>query len=203
MRFSITLRSCGRLCALIALVCLSFTAAHAQDSAPAADPLADCRALMVDPPPLGENPPTIRIIDPPDGAAIYGDAVQITIQAEHFDLAAGGHWHVWVGPNLFGMVFENRTVISLQPGEYRLCANLGDAQHVDLGVPDAINITVYPAGEGTPASIVDPSVRPPEPEPGANPLVIVLLGGGAAIGGVTLGTILGRRKPRPAERPAG
>jgi hypothetical protein len=162
---------------------------------------------MIDPPPLGDSSPVLEIIEPQDGATIYGNTVEIRVAVENFDIAAGGHWHVWVNETLTGMVFEGRTILSLEPGTYRVCANLGDAQHMDMGIPDGITINVQAAAGGTPTSTLastplpdEAPAAPPQPEGGSgltsNPVLIAIIGVIAAIGGAVMGVMMGRRKTK-------
>lgn len=181
----------------------SFSHVLAQDAIPTLDPaLEDCRALMVDPPPLEANAPRLRILEPLSDTVFYGDQLNMQIVAENFALTDGGHWHIWVDGVLTGMVYEARTFLNLAPGTYRICANLGDGDHLDMGIPDGITITVMAAGAGTPTSTPfstpSPNEAPisaPLPEGGvvSNPLVIVLMGVGAAVGGILAGSLMGRR----------
>ncbi|MFN8529554.1 MAG: hypothetical protein U0670_13155 [Anaerolineae bacterium] len=189
--------------ALVVLLMGSVSAVFAQ-STPEATPditadlsgVSDCLALMGNPPPLTDPPIRARIVSPEDNSVISGGRVVIEIAAENFSLAEGSHWHVWVDGTLYGMVFEPRTVLTLPPGTYRICANLGTAEHLDLGIPDGITITIQPSAAGTPTPAIDPTVRPPQNEPAANPLLIIVLGGFAAVAGLLVGTRLGKR-PAP------
>ncbi len=183
------------LCVSTAILFFAFFSltAYAQSS----DLAAECAALMVNPPPLANPPPTARIIEPADGAIIYGGQVIVAIQADNFELTQGSHWHLWVDDTLMGMVYEPRAQIFLSPGTYRLCATLGDDQHADLGIPAGITITVREALEGTPTPPADTAIAAPQPEPDStlNPVVILLLGGAAALGGILIGARMGRRRP--------
>jgi len=170
---------------------LDVSTASAQEAAP--DPRIDaCRALMINPPPLGENPPSVRILYPDDGAEVVAP-VEIAIETENMEFTDVNHWHVWVDGMLYGMVYEPRTVLNLPPGQHEICANLGDSQHMDIGMPDARTIMVIIPGVGTPTPVIDPVVRPPDPEPALSPLLIAGLIGAAAVGGLFLGSRLGRR----------
>ena len=176
---------------LILMMCV--WGVHAQETTPDAR-VSACRALMVNPPPLGEAPPTIRFVSPEDGAAVVAP-VEFTIETENMTFTEGNHWHLWVNGMLYGMIFEPRTVLDLPPGTYELCANLGDGQHMDMGVPDAFTLTIVAAGDGTPIPVIDPSIQPPTPEPSRSPLLLIGLIGAAAVGGVLIGSRLGRRTP--------
>lgn len=182
----------------------AFSVVWAQDAIPTLDPaLEDCRALMIDPPPLEANAPRLRIIEPLTDTVFYGDQLNMQIAADNFTLTDGGHWHIWVNGELHGMVYEPRTFLNLAPGTYRLCANLGDGEHLDMGIPDGIVITVMAAGAGTPTSTPFSTPAPneapisaPLPEGGgiaSNPLVVILMGVGAAVGGILAGSLMGRR----------
>ncbi len=176
---------------LLLLLCFSTGAAVAQEATP--DPRIDaCRALMINPPPLGEASPTIRILYPEDGAEVVAP-VEIAIEADNMEITEGNHWHVWVDGMLYGMVYEPRTVLNLPPGEHQICANLGTSEHMDIGIPDARTIMVIIPGVGTPTPVIDPVVRAPEPEPNRSPLLIFGLLGAAGIGGIVIGSRLGRR----------
>ena len=153
-----------------------------------------CRALMVDPPPLGNPPESIRFLEPFDGAEIYGGTVNVRVQPINFELSENaGHWHFWVDNRLVGMVYQDRAIIQLEPGTHRLCAFLGSETHSDLGIPTGITITVREALTGTPTSAPDPQASAPLPEPSPSPLLIIVLGGAAALGGIFIGSRLGKR----------
>jgi hypothetical protein len=153
-----------------------------------------CRALMIDPPPLSDPPESVEIVIPRENQDIYGSTVNVRVVPSNFSLDAGGHWHLWVDNDLAGMIYGDRAVIELEPGTYRLCAFVGDEEHIDLGIPDGIMVTVREALRGTPTAAPDVGAVAPTPRESANPLVIIVLGGLAALGGVVVGSRLGKRK---------
>ncbi len=85
---------------------------------------------------------------------IQGSEVTVTVATQHFDInSEGEHWHLWVNGQLEGMVYQESGIIDLSPGTYQICASMSDANHVDLGVPDGITITVQQPAAGTPTPI--------------------------------------------------
>jgi len=152
-----------------------------------------CRSLMVDPPPLSEPPESVEIVSPSDGQALNGGTVNVRVVAQNFDLTNGGHWHLWVDNSLAGMIYGDRAVIDLAPGTHRLCAFVGNEQHNDLGVPDGVVITVREASLGLSTTIPDPQATVLQADSVSSPLLIIVLGGAAAVGGILVGTRLGRR----------
>lgn len=161
-----------------------------------------CRALMtmgMDMA-MGEDTPAVRIVAPAAGDTIYGESVTVKIEAENFEIAQGAHWHVWVDGELRGMVYDDTTWLKLEPGTHTICAILGDAEHMELGEPGGVIVTVAEAAAGTPTSVpVDANASAPQAEPGApNPITlvgIIVAGVLAAVAGWFVGTRLpkGRR----------
>jgi hypothetical protein len=100
------------------------------------------------------------------------------------------------------MLYQASGVLDLAPGTYQLCASVGDANHMDIGMPDGITITVQQPAAGTPVPTLTVSREsaPIIPEPGVSPVQIILIVGVgllAAVGGWWLGARLPkRRKPR-------
>lgn len=157
--------------------------------------LADDRSM-----PTGANAPSIRIISPADNEVVYGDQTVVTVETQHFDLAAGaGHWHLWVNGQLMGMLYQSSGVVDLAPGTYQICASMGGADHRDFGIPDGITITVRQPDAGTPIPTlaVSRDNAPILSEPAVSPLQIILIGGLgllAALGGWWLGARLPKRR---------
>jgi len=126
--------------------------------------------------------------------------VTIQIQTNNFDVTTDGqHWHLWVNGTLTGMVYQPTAIIDLAPGEYTLCASLGNSQHADIGMPDGIRLMVKPSQAGIPTATlaVDRSAAQVQPEGQIGVGQIALLVGGgllAAIGGWWFGNRMPKRK---------
>ncbi len=183
---------------LIALAALlSFSAAVAQDVTPTADInrlVADCSKLLPADRPIetGADAPAIRITQPTT-SVIYGDTVTIAVETTNFDITAeGNHWHLWINGQLQGMVYQPTAIIDLAPGTYQICATMGNTNHLDIGIPAAIEITVEKAAAGTPTPTL-PVAREAaqvQPDNGIGPgQIALIIGGGllAAIGGWWIG----------------
>lgn len=103
------------------------------------------------------------------------------------------------------MVYEPATVLDLAPGTYRLCAILGNAEHMEFGSPDGIMLTVEEPAPGEPTTAAPVSVSgttPSAPLPEerglskTNLIVIVIGGLAAVIGGWWLGARISKRRPK-------
>ncbi len=166
--------------------------------------LADCIRLLPANRPIesGANAPTVRIVQPTTDV-VYGSTVSIQIQTNHFDVSAEGgqHWHLWVNGTLTGMVYQKDAVIDLQPGNYTICASLGNSQHADIGMPDGIRLKVEAAQAGTPTAtlVVDRTAAQIQPEGQISTgQIILLVGGGllAAVGGWWIGNRMPKGKKK-------
>jgi hypothetical protein len=181
------------LTVLVAL--LSFSAAAAQTPTPNPDTiLQDCADNLPPdrPMPTGQDAPSIKIVSPASGAVIRGDddqfvEVNFTVEVENFDLAddyeqaeAGNHWHLWLNNSIWGMYGQTTVTSYVMYGTWRICASIGDADHADLGMPDAIllivertaggetQITVQPAPSSVPSTPVPPTPTAASPQPSAS-----------------------------------
>jgi hypothetical protein len=167
--------------------------------------IEQCAALLPKDRPIetGANAPTIRFVTPADGDVVFGGDVIVSVQTQNFDIeSAAAHWHLWVNGRLMGMLYQSSGIIDLEPGTYQLCASMGDTNHMDLGMPAGITITVQQPAEGTavPTLPITREEAPIIPEPESSPMQIVLivgLGLVAAVGGWWLGARLPKRgKPK-------
>jgi hypothetical protein len=165
--------------------------------------LSDCTRLLAADRPIETGPtaPTVRIVQPTTDV-VYGSTVTIQIQTNNYDVNANGqHWHLWVNGTLTGMVYQPTAIIDLAPGDYTVCASLGNSQHADIGMPDGIHITVKPAQAGipTPTLAVDRSAAQVQPEGQiSSSQIILLVGGGllAAVGGWWFGNRIPKAKKK-------
>lgn len=163
--------------------------------------IEQCAALLPAdrPMPTGEDAPSIRFVTPTDGETVYGSEIVVSVATENFDIeSAGAHWHLWVNGRLMGMLYQDSGVIDLEPGTYQLCASMGDTDHMDIGMPAGITITVQQPAAGTavPTLSITREEAPIIPEPESSPLQIILivgLGLAAAVGGWWLGARLSKR----------
>lgn len=165
----------------------------------------ECTKLLAAdrPMPTGADAPSVRIVQPVEDV-IYGSAITITIETENFDVTSDGrHWHLWVNGQLQGMVYQPTAIIDLEPGDYQICASLGNTDHADLGEPAGIALRVERAAAGTPTPTLivprEQAVVQPEPTLGPGQIILVIgLGLLAAVGGWWLGSRLPKnRKPQP------
>jgi hypothetical protein len=184
---------------------LTCSVALAQDATTTPDAstlVADCTKLLAAnrPMPTGADAPTIQIVQP-SAPVVYGQTLTITIETTNFDItSAGRHWHLWVNGQLQGMVYQPTAIIDLPPGTYRLCATLGDTNHVDIGIPAVALVTVEAAGSGTPTPTLPVTRQAAQVTNdsgiGTGQIVMIIVGGlVAAVGGWWLG----KRMPRAAK----
>src|SRR4051812_3187412 len=76
------------------------------------------------------SPPSLRIVEPADGAALTADEARVRVQVENFELdtrgigaaaTSGGHWHLLVdGARLQLLVGEDAMLPPLGPGRHTL-----------------------------------------------------------------------------------
>lgn len=147
--------------------------------------------------PSGADAPSIRIVQPRSGV-IFGETLTIAIDTPNFDVTAEGrHWHLWVNGQLQGMVYQPTAIIDLPPGDYQICASLGNSDHADIGMPAGVNITLQAAAAGTPTPTLSVSrdAARVQPEGPSAPQILLIVGGGlvAAIGGWWFGQRVGRK----------
>jgi hypothetical protein len=148
----------------------------------------------------GPNAPTIRIVTPADGSTLYGSSFTVSVDIQNFDIMTtdGRHWHLWVNGQLAGMVYQKDVTLDLLPGTNQICASMGDANHVDLGEPSGVTVTVFQAAAGTPTT-------PPSAPAGTGGVIsenitpvqialIVGIGLVAAVGGWWMGSRLPKSK---------
>lgn len=162
--------------------------------------LDEClRLLPADrPQPTGADAPTLRFVAPTTPQVI-GTAVLLTIETTHFDIPAEGrHWHLWVNGQLQGMVYQPDAIIDLKPGEYVICASLGNTDHADIGTPAGLRLTVQAAAPGAAPTLPvarEAAVVQAEPTLGAGQIALLVVGAlVAAFGGWWMGARLGKRK---------
>jgi hypothetical protein len=145
--------------------------------------------------------PSIQIVEPADSGVVYGSQLAVTVQTDNFEINSdGNHWHIWVDGQLQMMLYGPTAVINVAPGTHEVCAIMSDANHVDLGSPAGIRLTVAQPASGTPTTT--PAIAPEvaatysqSDGSGISPLLLVAFGLLAAVGGWWLGTRLpkGRR----------
>jgi hypothetical protein len=155
----------------VGLMLLTFSAAYAQTATPNPDTiLEDCnRTLPADRPiPTGSDAPSIRIISPASGTIIQSDEakfadVTFTVEITNFDMPESGsadegnHWHLWLNNSVWGMYVEPSGFNGIPYGKWRICASIGDAAHVDIGMPDAIYLIVEKGTDGQGTVIIEPT----------------------------------------------
>jgi hypothetical protein len=197
---------------IVSLLTLSMTLSVLAQATPESTPeptedtsnvLADCIKLLPSDRPIesGANAPSVRIVQPTTDV-VYGSAVTIQIQTKNFDVNSNGqHWHLWVNGTLTGMVYQPNAVIDLAPGDYTICASLGNNQHADIGMPDGIHLKVEAAQVGTPTATlaVDRAAAQVQPEGQIGGGQIALLVGGgllAAVGGWWIGNRMPKGKKK-------
>ncbi len=176
-------------------------------AAQSSDPVVvqHCQQLMNLAPdqPTGPTAPSIRITEPATGSTIYGRQVAVTVAVQNFEISPNGqHWHVWVDGQLQMMVYGPTALINVAPGTHEICAIMGDANHLDIGIPAGISITVVDAGQGTPTTT--PPIAPEAaaatqtPETRQDPAVMILVLAGAivvaGVGGWWVGGRLSKRR---------
>jgi len=188
---------------LLTLLVILAGAALAQTNDPAV--VQHCQQLMNPAPdqPTGPTAPSIHIVEPANGGTVYGRQVAVTVDVQNFEINQNGqHWHVWVDGQLQMMVYGPTALLNVAPGSHELCAILGDVNHLDIGAPAGIIITVADAGAGTPT--VTPPISPEQaaatqtPETREDPAVMILVLAGAllvaGVGGWWVGGRLSRRR---------
>jgi hypothetical protein len=191
---------------ILLLVLLPATGALsvAAQSTPDVSPVVEhCQQLMNAPAPANAGPdaPSIQIVEPADSGVVYGSQLAVTVETDNFEInSEGNHWHIWVDGQLQMMLYGPTAVINVAPGTHEVCAIMSDANHVDLGLPAGIRLTVAQPASGTPTTTppVAPEVVATYSQPegdGISPVLLVVFGLLAAVGGWWLGTRLpkGRR----------
>jgi hypothetical protein len=205
------------IAAAVSLMLLTFSAAYAQTATPNPDTiLEDCSStLPADRPiPTGPDAPSIRIVSPASGTIIQSDEakfadVTFTVEITNFDMPEGrsadegNHWHLWLNNSVWGMYVEPSGFNGIPYGKWRICASIGDANHVDIGMPDAIYLIVEKGADGQGTVIIEPTpsaipataiATTPTPDPTIATVGIVILGIVAVGVGLWLGV---RRSNRP------
>jgi hypothetical protein len=165
------------------------------------DVLAECAALLpADRPiPTGPDAPTIRLTAPLAGEVLTAGQIAFSVETTDFTLNdEARHWHLWINGQVQGMVYQPDGVIRLAPGEYTICASLGNTDHADIGMPDGLRISVVApqAGVPTPTLPVAAEAAPVVPEQPQPTQIILLIGLAlvAAVGGWWVGSRLGKQK---------
>ncbi len=151
----------------------------------------------------GPDAPSIKIIAPATGTVIVSNEatladVNFTVEVQNWNLPGyyseqeAPHWHLWLNDSVWGMFYQTDALSGVPYGTWRICASLGDANHVDVGMPDAILLTVKRQDSQTASITVQPTaavqISPPTSAPEQPPiLLIIVLGIFALIGGLMLG----------------
>lgn len=143
------------------LLMTSYTLAQTPTPNPATL-LEDCaRNLPPDRPmPTGADAPRIKILAPTTQTVITSDLptladVNLTVETTNWELPgyyteeAARHWHLWLNDSVWGMFYQNTALSGIPYGTWRICATLGDSEHLDIGMPDAILLTVQRVGDQT------------------------------------------------------
>jgi len=150
-------------CLLCAVILLPLVPILAQTPTPNPDTLLeDCtRSLPPDRPmPTGADAPRIKIVAPTTQTVITSDQptlgdVNFTVETVNWELPgyyteeAARHWHLWLNDGVWGMFYGNTALSGIPYGTWRICASLGDTQHLDIGMPDAILLTVQRVDDQT------------------------------------------------------
>ena len=165
--------------------------------------LQDCtRNLQPDRPlPTGANAPSIKIIAPTTNTVIVSDEtplvdVNFTIEVNNWTLPGfytddpAPHWHLWLNDSVWGMFYQTEALSGIPYGTWRMCASLGDANHVDVGMPDAILLTVERQDSQTAVVTVQPTPTSTNASSEQAPILLVIAGGLLAL---VVGFLLGRR----------
>jgi hypothetical protein len=185
------------------LLSLAGTMSVVAQSTPEMSPVVEhCRQLMnaSQPADSGPDAPTIQIVEPTDDGVVYGSQLAVTVETDNFEInSEGKHWHIWVDGQLQMMLYGPTAVINVAPGTHEVCAIMSDGNHVDLGSPAGITLTVAQPAAGTPTTT--PAVAPEvaatysQTEGSSiSPLLLVAFGALAAVGGWWLGTRMGKRR---------
>jgi hypothetical protein len=148
--------------------------------------------------PDGADAPSLRFVAP-TSSQVIGTAVLLTIETRNFDIPTEGrHWHLWVNGQLQGMVYQPDAIIDLEPGEYVICASLGNTDHADIGMPAGLRLTVQAAAPGAAPTLPvsrEAAVVQAEPALGVGQIVLLVVGAlAAAFGGWWMGARMGKRK---------
>jgi len=155
--------------------------------------------------PTGPDAPSIKIIAPTTGTIVVSDEttlanVDFTVEVRNWDLPGhyteqdAPHWHLWLNDSVWGMFYQTQALSGVPYGTWRMCASLGDANHNDIGMPDAILLTVKRRDAQSATVTVQPTVTPAATSSNpSQPLPVPII---IALGLIVLfmGFILGRRR---------
>jgi len=168
--------------------------------------LQDCSRNLAAARPISTGPdaPSIKILAPESQTVIVGDAttlvdVDFKVEVQNWKLPGfytddpAPHWHLWLNDSVWGMFYQTGVLSGIPYGTWRICASLGDENHMDVGMPDAILLTVEKRGSQAAVVTVqatDTAATPPQStvEPTA---VLVITTLGFLV--VTVGFVVGRR----------
>ncbi len=199
---------------LMLVVMLSAMVVHAQTPTPNPDTLIeDCaRGLKPDRPiATGADAPSIKIIAPENKTVVVSDQaglvdVVFKVEVKNWKLPGAYteedayHWHLWLNDSVWGMFYQTEALSGIPYGTWRMCATLGDQTHLDIGMPDAILLTVERRDAQTATVTITPASTPTATIPvtaqtEAEPLpASVILGLGVLAAAV--GLLIGWRKSK-------
>lgn len=92
----------------------------------------------------GDTLPTIRIVEPVDGAVVKGPSVTVRVEVSNFTLQTpgsgkkpnAGHIHYWVNDRTSSMIYpatpETSVQLFLPPGRHKIRAELVQDDHTSL-----------------------------------------------------------------------
>lgn len=192
-----------RILTIIILLVITLVASRAAAQTPTPNPdtlMQDCTAVLSPDRPneTGPDAPAIRIVSPVSGTTIRSSedpfaTVNFVVETQNFVLPgtpedeSQRHWHLWLNNGVWGMYYQNEIVGHLPYGTWRVCVVMSDAEHIDLGMPDAILLKVERMASGE--TIVIP---PAAPSAVSGVAIIAVIGLGLAVAGA--GYWLGVRK---------
>jgi hypothetical protein len=171
--------------------------------------LQDCTRNLNANRPISSGPdaPSIKIIAPESQTVIVSEGAtlaDVTFKVEVHNWKLPGfytddpapHWHLWLNDSVWGMFYQTEALSGIPYGTWRICVSLGDENHMDVGMPDAILLTVEKRGSQTAVITIQPSAVPSIPASSTpeqpSSLLIIILG----VIAVTVGLMVGWRTTR-------
>jgi len=164
-----------RILRIVALLLIVVSASLASAQTPTPDPatiMQDCIEVLRPERPneTGPDAPTIKIVAPVSGSIVRSSeetfaTINFSVETQNFDLpeteldeASERHWHLWLNNGVWAMYYQSEVVGSIPYGTWRVCAVMADAEHIDMGMPDAIMLTVERTESGE-TIVIPPSAQ--------------------------------------------
>ncbi len=172
-----------RILRIVTLVLVMTATSWVSAQTPTPNPetiMQDCLQVLSPDRPNDSEPdaPRIKIVSPVSGTTIRSSedpfaTVNFLVETQNFDLPGTDedesqrHWHLWLNNGVWGMYYQNEVIGHIPYGTWRVCAVMSDAEHIDLGMPDAILLKVERMESGETIAI------PPTPPSGISGIAII------------------------------